>query len=565
MRRTLLLIGLILLPQTAAADALSPWAQEVLERADAGILSASSSPASACDEPSKIQEIRNNLSVVRDERNIVLDLGIESEMLRDRTLCLESDRQLLLSKMQEAYEAMNQATVTCNLHDVRVLRDVYAFLVTAYRMFLRGSVDSSFSGTLLRYDYPFETGRSGSPSYNPTSLAPLCPYTTDYGPHAIGRLTVDEEPVFGSYGCDADVLEEIRSGLSPALQIEANDLLDFQMQAGTLSSTVYGLVRQAIANIETTIASLTGGAPPEPLPPVADPPPHRTIAGCLLPESPEPVSGAPADAAVFHAVLSAFPDFFRPENLRFGGTADATYTPADGNVLPFGVLFRPSFDSFLLLPSTLNLMRGYDDRTGLIGADRPFPRDLKIPPEADMSLAVYVNATKAGLRSLQAETERSGSLSLSILGDSYERTLEAARPLRSAVSALADVTGKFLPDEYIPSVAYFLRRSCVDGHCAATLDSVAKRTFNPYCHPYVSGLYTDELAAKKCYCDPSVESEWDDFDTYCSGTYSESDYAELEAGDGEPILCGDPSIIPPPASSGGSSSQGSIGSSASSL
>ena len=107
-------------------------------------------------------------------------------------------------------------------------------------------------------------------------------------------------------------------------------------------------------------------------------------------------------------------------------------------------------------------------------------------------------------------------------------------PLEAAVKSLSKITEEFLPNEYIPSVAYFLRRSCVDGHCYERLESVTQRSFNPYCHPYVSGKYTDEFAADKCFC----RNEFVDAD-FCWGQPS-------PPGDPAEIRCGE---LPPPSSS----------------
>jgi hypothetical protein len=57
--------------------------------------------------------------------------------------------------------------------------------------------------------------------------------------------------------------------------------------------------------------------------------------------------------------------------------------------------------------------------------------------------------------------------------------------------------------KYIQDFGYFMLRQCVNGHCSAengTLDTMMKRIYNPYCHPYVSGEYKDARTHIKCLC-----------------------------------------------------------------
>ncbi len=552
MKKFLILIGLVLLPQTAAATALSPWVQNALERADMGVLVAKGLPLPPrpCDSEANIQEVANNLSMVRQERSIAMDLGLESQFLRERTLCFESDRLQFQYKLNAIQNAMEVATQSCNIKASMLLRTVHAFTLDAYKMFLRGSVDSSFSGNILRYHYPFESASDFDSMAEPKldsahRDAPMCAYTTDYSPHFIGYLPPqpdedpppdpDAPPDIKTYGCASGVLLQIRPNLPPALKIEADDLRDFLNQSNTLASDIYTVVREALWNIEAAIAAITGATSPEPLENSATAPPHATEVGCLLPPSPEPEGQAPPNAASFHAVLSAFPDYFRTPNLRKLDSGDFTYTPPVGRVLPIGALFRPSYDFFFTLPNALVLSRAFDERKGEKGADRPLPKELAPADEEQQAAFMYKFQATRALRGIMKDSERHMGTTDAIFRDSYERTLEAVKPLEDAVKSLSDVTEGFLPNEYIPSVAYFLRRSCVDGHCNTLLESIAKRSFNPYCHPYVSGKYTDEQLADKCFCRNGFQSA-----DFCNGNQS-------PPGDPEEIRCGE--VRPPPSSS----------------
>lgn len=518
----LILIGVLLFPESAFAAARSDWVQGVLGRVDGGIAAVSSIPSSGCDIEGNKQELLNNLSAVRDLRTVTLDYGIESQFLRERSLCIESDRILLQNKLIEVYDAFTLATATCNLRASNLLRTVYAFNVQAYRSFIRGSVDASYQDNLLRRINPFL-----STEINPNSNEPLCPYTTDYSPHFIGALPVASNNSFDikSYGCDQQVLTEILPTLTEDLQTEANDLIDFMNQSGSLASDIFSLVRDAIFNIDTTIALLRGATPPTPPSGPATPPPHAERQGCLRPPSPE--SG---DAKDFDAVLAAFPDYFNPVNIIDFGSSSATFNPPPDRMLPIGTLFRWSYDTFFTLPNALILSRAHADRKGEIGFDRPISKEFDHQAEETHSIFMYNTNIPDYLRQVSGSSERFMSMDDAILRDSYERALRSISSLNSAVRALSSVTEDFLPKEYIPQFAYFLRRSCVDGHCNSLLDAVAKRSFNKYCHPFVSGLYTEKKASDKCFCTDEFVGE-----DYCSG----GDLHLLEQPPPE-LQCGEP-------------------------
>ncbi len=518
---SLLIIGFLILPQSAVAAARSDWVQGVLDRIDGGIAAVSSLPSSTCDIEGDKQEILNNLSAVRDQRTIVLNYGIESQFLREKSLCIESDRILLQKKLTEVYDALSVATATCNLRASNLLRTIYRFTAEAYRSFIRGSVDPSFQDDRLRRTNPFL-----GTEINPDSSEPLCPYTTDYSPHFIGGLpgASPDSLDIKSYGCDTQVLTEILPTLPSDLQTEANDLIDFMNQSGSLASDIFTLVRDAIFNIDTIIALLRGGTPPVSPSGSVTSPSHAERQGCLRPPSPE--SG---NAANFDSVLAAFPDYFDPANILNPGSSSATFDPPADLVLPIGTLLRPSYDMFFTLPNALILSRAHAERKGQIGFDRPINPELLHEEEEQQFVFMYKTNIKDDLRSVAAGSERFMSLSDAILRDSYERNLDSIASLNSAVQDLSSVTENFLPKEYIPQFVYFLRRSCVDGHCNSILDAVAKRSFNKYCHPFVSGLYTEEKASDKCFCTDEFIGE-----DYCSGGdlhLTEQPPAELQCGE----------------------------------
>ncbi len=591
MRRFLpLLIGCSLfLPQTVSAEALSAWVQRVLDRTDQALSLAEGLPGSD-PVPTVIDQIKNNLSVVRDAKSAVWDFALEGEFLKERTICFQSDRFLFLDKIHTVEDALTTAIQADKTASASRLLDIYTFLLEAYRSFLRGSIDPSFADSRLRFTYSFELplGDASAPDREEEtdSDEPLCPYTTDYGPHSIayiplanGEGSVEGSSLFDvkSYGCDRDKVQQILDHLPDpipsdaseetraqidAIHAEASDLIDFLDTSNALASDLYTLVRDALFNIESTIAIITGKpAPTASEDPVAAPS-HDAREGCLRPPAPDSSRG---DSGDIESILASFPDYFDAKNLHMDPlTLSLTFDPPSDLTLPIGVLFRSTDDFFSVMPSAQGLSRSFSERKGTTGFDRPFERALTDHPQNDLMISWIWRWIQRGvLGSVSAGIDRETSFIESISRDAYERTLEAVRPLENAAQALSDVTTEELPKKYIPSLVYFLRRSCIDGHCRETLDAVGKRIFNPYCHPYVSGLYANNRVAEKCFCQPKDDDHQDGLDLagcdvneddpnsgnedcqffkkFCSEHFNADDYRSLDEQEGAPILCGETS------------------------
>lgn len=519
----LLLIGFFLfLPLTAGAEPLSPWVAEVVERVEEGIVFASGIEGVSCEPETQTAEIKTNLGLVREHMTAELTKEMEAQMLREATVCLEYDRRILQDTIRRLQEQMEQAVTDCRFGSVTALRENYTFAIRAYRVFLRGATDPSFADDMLRFRYPFQNAdlwNAGArdPVFSTGSTAPICPYTTDYGPHSIGYVPV--APGFAgsasddirSFGCDSVVLATIDGSLQP----EADALRGFMERTREVSATLFDTASLALFNIEVLIAALEGRLPPSEQPGAKPVPPHLEITGCLRPLVPD----ADAQPDELEALLSAYPDYFEPIHFN---EAEGTYGPTDGLILPEGILMSPSYDFFGSMPNSAMLIRAFTDRREDTGYARPLPKYLVGTMFDSFFLALFrQTSTSNNLRDISSNIEREAALIESYSRDAMQRMRDTSVPLEAAVQSLIEVTEEYLPNEYIPELAFFLARSCVDGHCQRTLDAVAKRTFNPYCHPYASGKYLEEDAHKKCYCDPEIESSDSDFwNTYCSDDLS---------------------------------------------
>lgn len=534
MRRLLLLTGLLLFPLSASAAALSPWVDAVLSRSQGGIAAAESVPASTCPGgEADAQEITNTLSKIRSFVSTTMDLAAQSQFLGQETVCLSSDRFLLEEKLRMIENALAAAAQSCNAQALGILRADFDFLAGAYISFLQGAGNPSFADARLRSVYLFD-----GPAFVPDALAPLCPYTTDYSPHSIGRSPSpigrgargEGSSALRSYGCDATIITGIihRTDLPDDLRQEAGAELAFLEETTTLASDLYTLVRDSNTAIERTIALLTGHSLPALPTAPASAPPHDQASGCLRPPSPE--GGETAEQNPLDA-LFAFPDLFDAKYLRDSPlTSVPTYNPPPEQTLPEGVLLRSRNTFFSLLPDPM-MLESFFVRKNEFGRERPLLKALigsAFDPFADMTSALHARNSVDEMQFIAGNIEQGMGTLEATSRDAYERTLSAAEPLASAVRSLATVTDKDLP-QYIAGLTYFLGRSCVDGHCQKTLDAVAQRIFNPFCHPYVSGKYTDEKAVQKCFCTDEFRNE-----DFCKGQLDLSAQPEAQ------MLCGEP-------------------------
>jgi hypothetical protein len=530
MKKFLIIAGLLFVPSVAHGQAFSPWVDQVISRSQQGITFAASFPAPAsCGSESVQSEIRNNQSLLREFVIPSLEREAQSQSLRERTVCVENDRRLLQMQIRAVQDAMNDAVAACRIGSTQMLRENYKFIFRAYISFMRGATDPTVQDDLLRYKYTFHdpdifTAGASEPVLDAASTAPLCPYTTDYGVHSIAELPGAPGQI-RSFGCDMDTLSTIT--IAP-LDDEAGTLRNFMNLTQTLSKDLYESVSTSLFNIDTILARIRGTEPPTAKPGAKPPPPHAELTGCLKPQAPDFDTDSPAD---IDAVLLSYPDYFETYNLRDYNTGGYTYSPPPEQTLPRGMLHLPVIDYFLVQPAANIAARNFADKRVRSAEGRPLP-DYLVNQFFDNYLEALFRGADviANLTTIETDIERETAVFDMTDRDAIQRMQEAAAPLEKAVNSLIDVTEEFLPKQYTPELTFFLARSCVDGHCQRTLDAVAKRTFNPYCHPYVSGKYTEEDAAKKCFCDPSMQGKDPDFwKEYCADhTQNMSKYDSMQ-------------------------------------
>lgn len=541
MKKFLLILGIFLLPATASAQALSPWVQGVLDRAEEGISMAGGLGPAICDNDTLQSEISDNRSLARSMLDATTQLEQESQLLAERTTCFEYDRALLRQKLVKIQNEMNAAIEACQINRNRMLRVNYQFVAEALQSLLRGGIDPTVRDDRLQYKYAFHDkallDQQIDQQIVENSTEPLCPFTSDYAPRSVAYIPTgvgsaasagDASFDVKSFGCDVTALGSV--GIAP-VDAEAAVFRDFLSQTQEFALTVYNTVSQAVRNIDETIGIITGIKKPRPDARPGIIPSHETVSGCLKPLSPDLSS---IDAQGLEDLLAAYPNFFGPENLRAVDGGGTTYDPKPGETLPTGLLFQASFDRFGVTPASYALVRSFVDRREALGYNRPLPGGMQSPNDENTVDTTYFTGIinpallQNELRNISSNIERETGILDAINRDAAQRLKDASMPLEQAVQSLVYVTDDFLPKKYVPQLTLFMARSCVDGFCQDTLKHVAQRIMNPYCHPYVSGKYMDEKAADKCFCTPEFENE-----DYCKGQVDTSDQPE------EQLQCGE--------------------------
>jgi hypothetical protein len=467
-------------------------------------------------------QIQDTQSVLRETVTALRDLGVESTMLKERTTCYESDRRLVEDKLTEIRDQMEQAAKDCKFSSMAVLRETYRFLAGAYVSLLIGGTDPTYKDDRLKYTYDFQDIDHWKEARGTLSdsgaQVPVCPYTTDYGPHSIGYILGPEQikpnpEDFRSYGCDQDVLNS--DSIHESLDDEATPLVSFMTESDQMQRDFFTKIMNGLGTVS------------ESDPKLLDPPPHAVQSGCLRPKLPSEEDQN--DPKKMDAPLFPFPDYFHPSNLT-----DGNISPLPENTFPEGMLLRSTFDFFLPHPNPFILERMFSNQKEIFGLQRPLAEYLTSPSE---SYGEFFDKRSgiSDIQIIQSELEREMGILESMSRDALEKSQDEGLVLNAAIKSLKSVVTEYLPKKYIPELNYFLLRSCVDGLCQATIDTVLKRTFNPYCIPYTSGKYTEEDAYKKCYCDPEIEDSdatfWND---YCEEDYTDKK-GEFEAMGGDEI------------------------------
>lgn len=406
--------------------------------------------------------------------------------------------------MQEVRQAMIDHIDSCNLVGANVLGSVYSLLSLAQKSLVTGGLDPTYRDNLARQTYFFESEElvttPGTPvaQDDTSSAAPSCPFTSDYGPHSYATAQSLESEGTLSFGCDETVIQTLPDTLKNEWERQHAFMADMSTIAGSINAAMQAF----ITTMNSTVSYIRHGAPPD----ISDDAPirpsdvrHGKVDGCLALDENEAGSEAARDYA---------DDF---------SAAPRTDTDA---ILPLGLLFRPAYDYFSLFQNPLTLLQRSADTKARQGYEQALVgRTLYAGNDTGTKLLSTVAMTERDekdLRGISANQAREQAIVNSWSADAIQRSSEAFSELDGSVKALGNVVKEkgTLP-LYIRDVAYFLLRSCVDGHCTKNLDTILKRVLNPYCYPYSSDLYKEDNVPEKCFCQ---DQEWGGYAEYCMAT-----------------------------------------------
>ncbi len=508
-RLSLLLIGL-LLPVSVSAKALSPWLDDALKRIDQGI-SLAQAPFAAdgsCSNDLVQNIVAENRSLLA--RSLADDslYTLESTMFHARTLCLESDRILLQKAIKRILDALDTATRDCNQRSVFLLRSVYSFSIEVYAEFLRGSLDPLYHSPLLEYSYNFESSDQFDGALPPKrltgSLLTLCPFSSEYIQPSIAsvREKEEQEPKLSRLGCDETVL----ATLPQDVREEAEPLENFYRTVRRFAETVTDRVRDALSILQPTEEASHEDVDRSSLP-------HAVLSGCQaipLPEdSTDPLTKEEERTAQRFTGSSAQIDLEQPSLAS--------------------LLITPLNDHFSIQHDYPSLLQELSAEEKKRGRERPLPPFAQSENMDGFSF-FFLRGASADISDVSENNEQEIGILEAMSRSALEERREENAEFESALQKLQMVTQDFLPKQYIPNVTYFLLRSCIDGACQKTLETVAQRSFNEYCYPYASGRYTETDVPQKCFCTPEYANE-----PYCQGTIDLSlqPPAELQCGEKE--------------------------------
>ena len=138
-----------------AQTALSPWVQKVIERSNEGLSMASGLGGTNTEPNTVIAAIQSTKSMASFWIMTVRDLAMESQFLREQTVCFEYDRRLLEAQLEILRGKLNTAIGAGRLEEAGATRDNYGFVAGAMASLMLGGENPTYRDDRLAYRYPF--------------------------------------------------------------------------------------------------------------------------------------------------------------------------------------------------------------------------------------------------------------------------------------------------------------------------------------------------------------------------------------------------------------------------
>lgn len=438
---------------------VSPYVQEVLKRADAGLQRA----RAAQDNPGLETYFFSWADRIGAAANSLIDsyltLSVQQKDLLDTTTCLHADVLLLDCKMDEVQTDMQAQLKRKSIGGILELESVLQFLRERKTHLVRGALDPNYRDATWDTQWRFEETDASSSRSSEGDERPMCPFDSDYAP-----------PGSDGYGCDATVLGTLSAYAPARAEKEALDTLQRELDRYKGLGAEFGTLEKELN------ALYDGKAATEFIPPPSTKQDHRGKNGCDTEDNP-------------------MPDDLRTRSVR---------TP-----------FSFKRDELSVLSDFLGKRAAEGMFRQQAGSLR-YPEEIEDPQERqeyeDWNFPL-LDFPRSNARSyFEAISGQQGKDEAAVFAGAADSTLritDALTDLRASVGGLSRLANDKEDGlrGFVIRFAYFLRRSCVYRPCNTSLERILRTAYEDACFPYTDGAFlTDDssnprwqqCAAKAC-------------------------------------------------------------------
>lgn len=509
---------------------VSPYVQAVLTRADAGLTYAKSAPALPVFGFFIGDWAQAIASAMAQLMNTNVQVTIQADDLIHHSACLNFDATAIKCKMQQVQDEMQAGASGRSLIALWQLRSLLTFLNDRLTQFYQGALDPNYAdpdwGSVQIFDPPqnvycydsfagtcrqttsaacalargsaFRTqiqcqNAGGLPLTNQNGTQTndvMCPYDSDYGPS-----------LQNGFGCDLDVMAP-RIGFAPVkTEYDALNAVIKQIDAARA-------IQQQLLGVQNDIDTLTGNQTASP--PALAPRTHISAVGCAPPPGicsnnqalrcsgdADCVNGGTCQTATSVCSLNRSITCLNDDSqCTVNGQNFGTCIPNDGKI-PATVELRGPFS---LGKNERELVSDFLLDRLQTANSRSTPDSLATP--GTVSNNTFSKLVAGSYRLLfnawSLFQGRDEAINFPIATDPELEIASALTPLRKAVGDLARLV---LPDktqqkqglrDFVIKYAYFLRRSCINRPCNASLEEILKIAFADACFPYTNGDFLDD-------------------------------------------------------------------------
>lgn len=559
MKRTLLIIGAVLLLPAKQAAALSPacqtlatlapvsshYVQKTLTRADAGIAYANQA-GGASSFQYVVPWAQQIASAWLSLSDVQLRVTVQQRSLAEASACRRFDTLLIECKMDGVREEMNKALTRGSYVGVMRLQSLLTFLNERLEHLANGGLDPTYVdptwGRIQLFDPPAPVwccpgveldpasqnpyqcvqttpevcgvalegswsqsldqclgqGCSAPPTVDPATEGSMCPYHSDY-----------LDAMESGFGCDEQIMQP-RSEYGP-LAAELSALMEVTSRTNDFRERAQELLKVQ-AELEGLLDKDASVVPPP------EPRQHQTAYGCMIQSGyctdlPDVSCRTDGDCRAKKAGSCTLHQGACTGNLaQFCSTdAECQATGAGTCTSPrTQIPLYPLRGAFSADDNHIGILSRFIGLRTTQGETREQSNEFKQPAEfqADDTarrmerlranpLEQMLRYTARATFSLWSRIQgRSESQIYPAAADAQMNIAEDMGPLRASVSRLTVHSSK--PEgirSFAVKLSYWLRRTCLDRACSKRLDQVLKIALTDACFPYADGSFIADTPA----------------------------------------------------------------------